>query len=197
MFSSLRAAAQQNTRKTVGTCARYSTQFPSPFAASAQFLNDLDGPPTAQDGYAPASDSSGLNRASLSSIDSLPSQIPHYKLHCHSTRNNTITTFTDPKGMPIAWFSGGSCGFKRGQRATYEAGYQCAVRMFRKIEDIAAEKNIVKLALYFNGFGQGREAMQKALLTSEGANVKGLIEIVGDRTPIKIGGTRSKKRRRL
>ncbi|KAF9076435.1 hypothetical protein BDP27DRAFT_1313321 [Rhodocollybia butyracea] len=99
--------------------------------------------------------------------------------------------------MPIAWCSGGSCGFKRGQRASYEAGYQCAVRLFKKIETTTATNGAVRIALYFKGFGQGRDAMQKALLATEGWNVRHLIELVGDRTPIKIGGTRAKKRRRL
>ncbi|KAF5393562.1 hypothetical protein D9757_000233 [Collybiopsis confluens] len=197
MLSSLRAPVQQ-TLKRVGGYAGYSTQ--QHFAAQSKFLVGLDGaPPTAEGGYTLPPPSLGPNKTAptLAPLDSLPSGMSHHKLHCHSTRNNTITTFTDPNGMPIAWFSGGSCGFKKGQRASYEAGYQCAVRMFRRIEQTAAQKGSISLALYFKGFGQGREAMQKALLTSEGVNVKGLIHIVGDRTQIKIGGTRSKKRRRL
>ncbi|KAG7097189.1 hypothetical protein E1B28_004561 [Marasmius oreades] len=124
-------------------------------------------------------------------------QRPRYRLHCHSTRNNTITTFTRPDGGTIAWFSGGSCGFKRGTRSSYEAGYQCSVRVFERIKDVRAAVGPMHLDLYFKGFGQGREALQKALLTSEGDGIRQMVINVTDRTPIKIGGTRSKKARRL
>ncbi|PFH50538.1 hypothetical protein AMATHDRAFT_116059, partial [Amanita thiersii Skay4041] len=120
-----------------------------------------------------------------------------YRLHCHSSRNNTITTFTTPHGSTIAWFSGGSCGFKKGNRASYEAGYQCAVRMFRRIEELKHNDDQYQIDLFFKGFGQGREALQKALLSGEGELVRNTISSVTDRTPLKIGGTRSKKTRRL
>jgi small subunit ribosomal protein S11 len=123
-------------------------------------------------------------------------EAPRYRLHCNSSRNNTITTLTQPDGNTIAWLSGGSCGFKKAQRASYEAGYQCAVRMFQRIEDIA-KQDPIHIDLFFKGFGQGREALQKALLSSEGENVRNLINTVTDRTPLKIGGTRAKKARRL
>jgi len=121
---------------------------------------------------------------------------PKYRLHCHSSRNNTINTFTHPDGRTIAWFSGGSCGFKKVNRASYEAGYQCAVRMFKVVEAAHARKPL-SLEVFFKGFGQGRDALQKALNTSEGDGVRPLVVSVTDRTPIKIGGTRAKKERRL
>ena len=55
----------------------------------------------------------------------------------------------------------------------------------------------VKLALKFKGFGWGREAVQKAFMTSEGDKIRSSVMVVEDRTPIKIGGTRAKKARRL
>lgn len=121
---------------------------------------------------------------------------PRYRLHCKSTRNNTIVTFTEPTGHTVAWFSGGSCGFKKVHRSGYEAGYQCAVRMFKKIEEIA-KMSPLDVHLFFKGFGQGRDALHRALLTSEGDSVRPLVATITDRTPIKIGGTRAKKMRRL
>ncbi|KAG6843311.1 hypothetical protein H0H87_005964 [Tephrocybe sp. NHM501043] len=121
---------------------------------------------------------------------------PHFSLYCQSTRNNTITTLMDNEFKPVAAFSGGSCGFKKVQRSSYEAGYQCAVRMFREIENAAKARDF-DLHLYFKGFGQGRDAMHRALLTSEGEAVRGLVTRITDKTPIKIGGTRAKKARRL
>lgn len=120
-----------------------------------------------------------------------------YHLHVHSTRNNTITTFTNHEGNPIAWWSGGSCGFKKGNRSSYEAGYQCTVRAFEKILDHRNEMGPFSLEIIFKGFGQGREATQKALLASEGEQVRPFVVRLTDHTPVKIGGTRGKKARRL
>ncbi|KAF8639671.1 hypothetical protein AX17_000935 [Amanita inopinata Kibby_2008] len=152
-------------------------------------------PPSAgPSGYpSPPSKENPVRETNLRSYDTI---IPRYRLHCHSSRNNTITTLTRPNGQPIAWFSGGSCGFKKGNRASYEAGYQCAVRMFKRVDEIV-EREALQVDLFFKGFGQGREALQKALLSGEGNTVRQLVSSVTDRTPIKIGGTRSKKARRL
>jgi len=68
--------------------------------------------------------------------------------------------------------------------------------MFQKIKAIQ-DAHPLELELFFKGFGQGREAMHKALLTSEGDTVRQLVTRITDRTPIKIGGTRAKKTRRL
>ncbi|KAJ7068054.1 hypothetical protein C8F01DRAFT_978694 [Mycena amicta] len=123
---------------------------------------------------------------------------PAHRLHCHSTRTNTINTFTDPDGAVIAWFSGGSCGFRKRNRSTYEAGYQCAIRMFDKIKATAENQpgRPLTVDLFLKGFGQGREALLKALATAQGNDVRPRIVSLTDRTPIKIGGTRAKKRKR-
>jgi small subunit ribosomal protein S11 len=122
--------------------------------------------------------------------------LPQYGLHIFASRNNTIATFARESGDVIAWFSGGSCGFKKSHRSSYEAGYQVAVRMFKRVE-MELGKTSAEIHLYLNGFGQGRDAVQKALLTSEGDGIRSFIVTVTDKTPLKIGGTRSKKTRRL
>jgi small subunit ribosomal protein S11 len=68
--------------------------------------------------------------------------------------------------------------------------------MFKRIEELA-DREPLEVDLFLKGFGQGREALQKALLSGEGDNVRVLVGSVTDRTPIKIGGTRSKKAKRL
>ncbi|KAF8901729.1 hypothetical protein CPB84DRAFT_1836366 [Gymnopilus junonius] len=127
-----------------------------------------------------------------------PSSSPRYRLHCHSSRNNTIVTFTKPDGSTIAWLSGGSTPskFTKGNRASYEAGYQCAVGIFKRIVDHNRDVEPIALDLFFKGFGEGRTAMKTALLATEGEGIRKLISSITDRTPIKIGGTRSKKQRR-
>jgi small subunit ribosomal protein S11 len=126
------------------------------------------------------------------------SKLPEYRLHCHSSRNNTIVSFTKPNGSTIAWLSGGSTPnkFRKANRATYEAGYQCAVGIFQKIKEWNKNVEPIKLELFFKGFGEGREAMKTAMLAVEGEEIRKLVCSITDRTPIKIGGTRSKKQRR-
>jgi small subunit ribosomal protein S11 len=157
-----------------------STSFDKPF-----YQKLIDGPPTGK-----------AYPKTLSFPGSTKVDIPKYRLHCKSSHNNIIVTFTDNVGKPIAWQSGGRCEFKGCNRASYEAGYQSAVRIFRIIEQLANQKDF-SVALFLNGFGQGREAFKTALLAIEGLHIRSLICSVTDRTPIKIGGTRSKKTRRL
>jgi small subunit ribosomal protein S11 len=121
-----------------------------------------------------------------------------YHLHVQATNNNTITTFTNEKGNTVATTSGGQVGFKGVNRSGYEAGYQCAVRIFRKVEQTVAESDRpISITLVLKGFGKGREAFVNALTMSEGERVRGFVERVTDKTPIKIGGTRAKKVRRF
>ena len=126
-----------------------------------------------------------------------PSELSVYHLHILSTKNNTTATFTNKEGNPIAWWTGGSCGFKKGNRSSYEAGYQCTIRAFEKILQHREEVGPFSLEIFFKGFGQGREAMQKALLASEGEKIRPFVVRLTDKTPVKIGGTRAKKTRRL
>ncbi|KAG1892766.1 hypothetical protein F4604DRAFT_51924 [Suillus subluteus] len=129
-----------------------------------------------------------------------------YHLHVYTTHNNCRVVFTYPSGKLVknGWWTSGSCGFKGANKSSYEAGYQCAVRAFKRVEEEITRPNFkdggvspVTLALKFKGFGWGREAVQKAFMTSEGDNIRSSVVIVEDRTPIKIGGTRAKKARRL
>lgn len=134
---------------------------------------------------------------------------PSHRFDCNTTRNNTITTlssltynpdnpFKPPISNVLAWFSGGSVGYKKAQRATFEAAHQCAIRIFKLIEEAkAARPDEVRVHIYFRGFGPGREAIKTALMAPDGDNIRDTIKQLTDRTPIKIGGTRAKKTRRL
>lgn len=69
--------------------------------------------------------------------------------------------------------------------------------MFGKINEFKDAWRIAHLEVLWNGFGQGREAVFRALLAGEGQPTKGLISKMTDKTPVKIGGVRPKKRRML
>ncbi|KAM0754044.1 translational machinery component [Meredithblackwellia eburnea MCA 4105] len=144
-----------------------------------------------------------------------------YKLHVYSTRNNTILTLTYTPGFksdqelrpsdphhPVAWVSAGSAGYKGASRGTYDAAVEVSLRMFKKIEDLVdppvgsgGQRKKVKsppptsLEVIWKGFGQGRDAVYRSLLGGEGDGVRPLVNRVTDATPLKIGGTRAKKRR--
>lgn len=92
--------------------------------------------------------------------------------------------------------SGGLVGFNKVQRSGYEAGYQCAVRMFAAIK-AEAKKGPIGVTLLFSGFGQGREAATRALMSPDGEAVRSHIVRVTDRTPVPMGGVRPKKKRTL
>ncbi|BGP46174.1 hypothetical protein JCM10450v2_002014 [Rhodotorula kratochvilovae] len=140
-----------------------------------------------------------------------------YKLHVYSTRNNTILTLTtspsadpspsDPQ-LPVAWVSAGNAGYKGAARGTYDAAVEVTLRMFKKIQDLveppvlaggqrskAAGPPPTELEIVWKGFGQGRDAVFRTLMGAEGDDVRRLVKRVTDATPLKVGGTRAKKRR--
>jgi small subunit ribosomal protein S11 len=118
-----------------------------------------------------------------------------FNLHIQSTRNNTILCFTDPEGAPITRVTSGQLGFKHTQRSGYEAGHQTAMRMFTIIGENRTKWRVADLNLVFRGFGLGRDAVHRALLTDEATQIRNLVRQVKDATRIKVGGVRPKKRR--
>ncbi|GEQ67485.1 hypothetical protein JCM33374_g1150 [Metschnikowia sp. JCM 33374] len=94
-------------------------------------------------------------------------------------------------------YSAGMLGFRKSNRAEYEAAYQVSTRLFKAIE----EKNLLgpndKVEVVLKDFGKGREAFSSALQGKEGAFIRPHIARVTDNTKLKFGGARSKKLRRL
>lgn len=152
------------------------TSYPAP-TRSTQPVNPV---PNSQKGY----------------LDADIEPLPIYRLHCQATRNNTVLTFTRSDGSVVFWNSGGTCGFKHVNRSGFEAGYQCTVRMFKLIAEYA-EKESIDLEIFLKGFGQGRDAFTGALMSTEGQFIRPMVKRLTDRTRLKVGGTRSKKARRL
>lgn len=127
-----------------------------------------------------------------------------YKLHVYSTRNNTILTLsTSPSGahqpsagdphVPVAWVSAGSAGYKGAARGTYDAAVEVSLKMFRKIQDLveppvlsggkklkAAGPPPTELEIVWKGFGQGRDAVFRTLMSADGDNVRHLVRRVTD-----------------
>lgn len=143
------------------------------------------------------------------SDNSTPPPPPTVRLHLYvlAKRQNCIMTLADLRNekrpRTIAWSSGGRCGFKGVGEGSYEAGYQCAVRMLDAVRAQIAKygeerpRKTVELEILLRGFGQGRTAILKALTLPEGDGVKEVVYAITDRTQIKIGGVRLQKARRL
>jgi small subunit ribosomal protein S11 len=165
---------------------------------------DSDGPPPTSSDYSRTTTTTNNNynknpfRLNLSQH----AIVQNYRIHVSCTPNNTHIVMSNPHGRLIKGgnWTGGSVGFRGVNRSLYEAGYQCAVRAFARAKELVEQAGPgggVRFEVLLKGFGQGREAVVKALMTSEGDDVRPYIIRVTDNTPIKIGGTRAKKMRRL
>lgn len=129
-----------------------------------------------------------------------------YRLHVFATRNNTILTLTttptaaqDEIFHPVAWVSAGLAGYKGAARGTYDAGVEVSLRMFRKIADLVnppllsgGQKAKVtnppptEVEIVWKGFGQGRDAVLRTLLSGEGDSVRGIISKVTDAVSMEV-----------
>jgi len=120
-----------------------------------------------------------------------------YHFHIYSHRRNTHITVTKPNRDAIISMSCGNLGFRKAQRKQYDAAYQLGAYVVDKMHQMGLVKQIQKMEVVLRGFGQGREAVVKVLLGSEGKYLRPKIIRVADATRLKFGGTRSPKPRRV
>ena len=128
---------------------------------------------------------------------SLASVQPPHGFYVYATKHNTHITLTRPSRDPIMSVATGNIGFKKAARGSYDAAYQLAAYVMGRIQEQGLMAQIHQLEVVLRGFGAGREAVTKALLGSEGRNIRGRVVRVTDATRLKFGGTRSPKPRRL
>ncbi|KAI9243811.1 hypothetical protein BDA99DRAFT_529775 [Phascolomyces articulosus] len=114
-----------------------------------------------------------------------------HQLHINASPNNTIITLTRPNGSPLITTSGGSAGFKKAARSGYEAAHQAAMQLLEKKQ--AKNLQVSNIHIILKGFGAGRDAAFRALISGDKWTVKRLT----DATPVPFGGCRPKKARRL
>lgn len=120
-----------------------------------------------------------------------------YHFHIYSHKRNTHVTVTKPNRDAIISLSCGNLGFRKGQRKQYDAAYQLGAYVVDKMHQMGLVKEIQKMEVILRGFGQGRDAVVKVLLGSEGKYLRPKIIRVADATRLKFGGTRSPKPRRI
>ena len=109
-------------------------------------------------------------------------------IYINSTFNNTIVTVTDESGGVIAWASAGNLGFKGTRKSTPFA----ATLVGKAAAEKAKRLGFAEGDVYVRGVGPGREAAVRGLFSS-GIDIKGII----DNTPVKHGGVRAPKPRRV
>ncbi len=114
--------------------------------------------------------------------------VPVGRAYIQSTFNNTIITLTDPRGMVIAWGSGGTVGFRGSRKSTAFAAQRAGEDAARK----GMEHGLRQIEVFVRGPGPGREAAIRSL---QGAGLA--VTSIRDVTPIPHNGCRPPKRRRV
>ncbi|GAB0135080.1 hypothetical protein EsDP_00003431 [Epichloe bromicola] len=120
-----------------------------------------------------------------------------YHFHVYSHKHNTHITCTKPNREPIISMSCGNIGYRKSRRGTFDSAYSLTKYVLERLIHTGWPMKIQRLELVLRGFGQGREAVVKVLMSPEGKILRDKIVRVADSTRIKFGGTRSEKPRRL
>jgi small subunit ribosomal protein S11 len=114
--------------------------------------------------------------------------IPEGIVHIQATFNNTIVTFSDPKGNVVAWSSSGSLGFRGSRKGTPFAAQQASSTAAKRAKECGMRVVEVRVS----GPGSGRESAVRAL-----ASAGFVVRAIRDRTPIPHNGCRPPKKRRV
>lgn len=115
--------------------------------------------------------------------------VPYGQMHVFASFNNTIVTFTDPKGGVLSSASAGSCGFRGSKKGTAYVAQVAA----EKAGQIAKQQyGFSKADVFIKGIGLGREAAVRALI-----NLDIAVESIKDVTGVPHGGVRPPKARRV
>ena len=115
--------------------------------------------------------------------------VPSGQVHILATFNNTIITFTDPKGAVLATSSAGACGFRGSKKGTAYAAQVAA----EKAGNVARQQHgLSKVEVFLKGAGLGRDAAVRSL-----QNLNMHVESIADVTGVPHGGVRARKARRV
>ena len=115
-------------------------------------------------------------------------KVPRGRIYIQSTYNNTIITVTDDKGSVVGWGSAGLTGFKGSKKSTPYAAQRTMEETMGKLKNLGIEE----VEVFIKGIGSGRESAIRAL---QGTEINVLS--IKDQTPIRHGGVRPKKVRRV
>ncbi|KAJ2758832.1 hypothetical protein IWQ56_005900 [Coemansia nantahalensis] len=180
LLDNLGAKAAQS--RSTAAAPRTSTRYRDLLAASPLIKGDFVG-------------LSGTGRygGSVDAGPNMDAENPMHKLvlHVHASSNNTVLSLTDALGRVIVNSSGGAVGFKKAQRAGFEAAYQATASIANTVKERGID--VRKIEIRLKGFGAGREAAFKAV----NSLTDWAVCAVSDVTPVPFNGCRPKKARRL
>src|SRR5579875_1543090 len=111
------------------------------------------------------------------------------QVHVHATFNNTIITFTDPKGNVLTKSSAGACGFRGSKKGT---AYAAQVAAEQAGQAAKQQYGFSKAEVFVKGIGLGRDSAVRAM-----AGLDIAVENIKDVTGVPHGGVRPKKSRRI
>jgi small subunit ribosomal protein S11 len=114
--------------------------------------------------------------------------VPAGQAHILATFNNTIITFTDPKGGALTAASAGGCGFRGSKKGT---AYAAQVAVERAGQAVKQAYGMTKVDVFVKGVGLGRDAAIRTIQTLDMG-----IDSITDVTGVPHGGCRPKKARR-
>ena len=115
-------------------------------------------------------------------------KVPRGCIYIQSTYNNTIITVTDPTGQILGWGTAGSLGFKGSKKSTPYAAQKTMEETMSRLKNFG----MTEAEVFVKGIGSGRDSAIRALQSSNIA-----ILSIKDKTPIRHGGVRPKKIRRV
>jgi small subunit ribosomal protein S11 len=147
---------------------------------------------------------SSAHAASPSSIDgssadaaAVVKEYEPFHFHIYAHKHNTHVTCTQPNRNTIISMSCGNIGFRKSKRGSFDAAYSLTKYVLERLVHTGWPPKINRLEIVTRGFGKGREAAVKVLMSPEGKILRDKIVRVSDSTRIKYAGTRSKRKRRL
>jgi small subunit ribosomal protein S11 len=111
------------------------------------------------------------------------------QVHVMATFNNTIISFTDPKGNVLTTSSAGACGFRGSKKGT---AYAAQVAAERAAQAAKQQYGFSRAEVLIKGIGLGRDAAVRVLASMDIA-----VESIRDVTGIPHGGVRPSKARRI
>lgn len=142
---------------------------------------------SAKDG--PAEDAAAAKKPAAPKRRKAKRSVPHGQLHVLATFNNTIVTFTDPKGNVLTYSSAGACGFRGSKKGT---AYAAQVAAERAATAVKQQYGLSKADVFIKGIGLGRDA---AVRTLSGMDIQ--VDSIHDVTGVPHGGVRPRKARRV
>ncbi|KAH9943133.1 uncharacterized protein BXZ73DRAFT_74162 [Epithele typhae] len=170
-----------------------------PAASASSEASTPDPAPSAAAGQNPmrmVRETRGRVRRAETAVLAAQAGLDEYSVHVTTSKRNTVMTLTRGE-RTLLQSTPGKFGFKKAARGGYEPAYRCALAVVAKMEREMKKGHPVWWRLNLSGFGSGRDAIAAVVEGPVGTKVRERLTRLTDRTPIKIGGDRGKKERRL